>query len=176
MTQAYLTGNTILLDNANGASGTTSVTLEAGDLIGWVASTFNGTGGPLMATITNFSFQEIAILPEGPLTVTEYVPVGLANDVEYCVLTTADDDGNGQLDEVCCNYVLDVLSYPFPVESLACNDLVNVSVNEDCLVEVNADIFLEGGPYACYTVDYNVYISGIPGKSACFRCDYSGYY
>src|SRR5690606_8500655 len=34
--------------------------------------------------------------------------------------------------------------------ALACNDLVQVSLDQDCEAIINADLLLEGGPYGCY--------------------------
>src|SRR5690606_2814855 len=41
--------------------------------------------------------------------------------------------------------------------ALACNDLVQVSLDQDCEAIINADLLLEGGPYGCYD-DYLVYV------------------
>jgi len=51
-----------------------------------------------------------------------------------------------------------VNEYNGPVSTaLACNDHVNISADELCNIEIGADMFLEGGPYACYG-DYIVNI------------------
>ena len=53
---------------------------------------------------------------------------------------------------------LNVLPYGGPVlQSLTCNSKVNISADEDCAVQINSDMFLEGGPYGCYD-DYEVYL------------------
>jgi len=53
---------------------------------------------------------------------------------------------------------INVLGYDGPVSTaLACNDHVNISADELCNITINADAFLEGGPYACYD-DYMVNI------------------
>src|SRR5690606_5051528 len=39
----------------------------------------------------------------------------------------------------------------------ACNDLVQVSLDENCEARICADVILEGGPYGCYD-DYLVYV------------------
>jgi len=44
------------------------------------------------------------------------------------------------------------------VTSLACNDQVNISIDENCEFFIGADLFLEGGPYSCYDDCYEVYI------------------
>jgi hypothetical protein len=54
-----------------------------------------------------------------------------------------------------CSFDIAVLNFPNPVQSLACNDLVNISVDANCEAVINADMILEGGPYSCYD-DYTV--------------------
>jgi hypothetical protein len=56
-----------------------------------------------------------------------------------------------------CELTLTVQGFTNPVGSLTCNDHVNVSVGPDCRVTLNADMFLEGGNYACYW-DYQINI------------------
>jgi len=57
-----------------------------------------------------------------------------------------------------CEFEICITEYSGPVsEALACNDHVNISLDENCEVLLGADFFLEGGPYACYD-DYEVSI------------------
>ena len=56
-----------------------------------------------------------------------------------------------------CEFTINIEGFSNPVGSLACNDHVNVSIDENCLVTLSADMFLEGGPYACYW-DYQINI------------------
>ncbi|MFT6333642.1 MAG: hypothetical protein ACJATI_000370 [Halioglobus sp.] len=55
-----------------------------------------------------------------------------------------------------------VLPYTGPVSNaLACNDHVNISVDETCSITMSADMFLEGGPYGCYDdFEVNIWING----------------
>jgi hypothetical protein len=62
-------------------------------------------------------------------------------------------DGSGNT--ATCSFDIEVRDYPNPTNSLACNDHVNISVDENCEAVVNADMILEGGPYSCYD-DYRV--------------------
>ncbi|NBC03015.1 MAG: hypothetical protein GVY20_04835, partial [Bacteroidetes bacterium] len=50
-----------------------------------------------------------------------------------------------------CTKNITVAEFPNPSPSLACNDQVFVSVDENCEAVINADMILEGGPYGCYT-------------------------
>ncbi len=65
-----------------------------------------------------------------------------------------------------CGWCITVNEFPEDqqVTSLACNDLVHVSLDEGCDAVIGADMFLEGGPYGCYDTDYAVYISGYSGN------------
>lgn len=56
---------------------------------------------------------------------------------------------DGEVLASCCFDVV-VQEYPNPIASLACNDLVNISVDTNCTATITADMILEGGPYGCY--------------------------
>ena len=49
-----------------------------------------------------------------------------------------------------CCFDVNVREYPNPIASMACNDLVNISVDTNCTATITADMILEGGPYGCY--------------------------
>jgi subtilisin-like proprotein convertase family protein len=54
-----------------------------------------------------------------------------------------------------CSFTVTVLEFPNPTATLTCNDLVNISLDEDCVTAIGADQVLEGGLYGCYD-DYIV--------------------
>ncbi|MCF8239320.1 MAG: HYR domain-containing protein [Saprospiraceae bacterium] len=64
-----------------------------------------------------------------------------------------DNSGNAG---TCC-FTIEVLEYPNPNKTMVCNDLVQISLDEDCISTIGADLILEGGPYGCYD-DYQVMI------------------
>ena len=66
-------------------------------------------------------------------------------------------DVAGNIGTCCFNVIVN--EYPTPTTTLACNDNVQVSVNENCVAYVSTDMILEGGPYGCYD-DYIVSIEG----------------
>ncbi len=86
----------------------------------------------------------------GPLSGTELCKDDSPWTVSYEVSDVA---GNVST----CSFDIQVLEYPDPVTSLACNDLVQISLDEDCITTIGADDILEGGPYGCYD-DYIVSI------------------
>src|SRR6056297_577991 len=57
-----------------------------------------------------------------------------------------------------CSWCVTVENFANPSQSLACNDHVNVSVDDNCEAIINADMILEGGPYSCYR-DYIVQLA-----------------
>ncbi|HQW02139.1 MAG TPA: HYR domain-containing protein, partial [Saprospiraceae bacterium] len=64
--------------------------------------------------------------------------------VTNCFIVT-DNAGNTG---TCC-FDITVSEFPTPTTTLACNDNVQVSVNENCEAFVTTDMILEGGPYGC---------------------------
>ncbi|MCZ2102250.1 MAG: GEVED domain-containing protein, partial [Chitinophagales bacterium] len=56
-----------------------------------------------------------------------------------------------------CCFDITVNKYPNPSKTLVCNDYLYISADENCEVSLNADMFLEGGPYGCYD-DYIIMI------------------
>ena len=54
-----------------------------------------------------------------------------------------------------CTFTVTVLEFPNPVQTLACNDLVQISLDMFGFAVIGADDILEGGPYGCYD-DYTV--------------------
>ncbi|MBK7220152.1 MAG: T9SS type A sorting domain-containing protein [Saprospiraceae bacterium] len=97
----------------------------------------NQTGGPLPGTFVHKD--------DSPVTVTFEV---------------FDYYGNGPVN---CSYQVFILEYPYPTTALACNNRINLSLDENCSAIVGADMVLEGGPYGCYD-DYVVTIAGITGN------------
>jgi HYR domain/Cohesin domain len=63
-----------------------------------------------------------------------------------------------------CSFDVIILEYPNPTGILACNDEVQVSLDQDGFALVGADDVLEGGPYGCYD-DYIVEIFNGEGAS-----------
>ncbi len=111
-----------------------------------------------------FSFTGEVVPPEPPMMpgLNEFasgdaLPIG-----EHCFSFTAVDFAGN---ESSCEWCVTVNEFPEDqiVTSLACNDLVNVSLNEDCEAFISADMFLEGGPYGCYFNCYEVFIEGVAG-------------
>ncbi|TNE52304.1 MAG: HYR domain-containing protein, partial [Bacteroidetes bacterium] len=82
---------------------------------------------------------------------------GLAPGAEYPIGTTINvwqtEDLAGNT--TTCSFSVTVNPYLNAIHSLVCNDLVQVSVDENCTAVIGADQVLEGGPYACYD-DYIV--------------------
>ena len=58
-----------------------------------------------------------------------------------------------------CEFEVLVEEYATPITALACNDHIQISLDENCQAVVTADMILEGGPYGCYD-DYIITIQG----------------
>jgi len=56
-----------------------------------------------------------------------------------------------------CEFDVCVNEYANPTNALACNDLVQISLDDSCWATINPDMVLEGGPYRCYN-NYTVEI------------------
>ncbi|MBT8231221.1 MAG: HYR domain-containing protein, partial [Bacteroidia bacterium] len=70
------------------------------------------------------------------------LPIGI-NEI---TLSVTDETGN----VTSCTFTIEVREYPDPSTSLACNDVINLSLGSDCAAQVTPDMLLEGGPYGCY--------------------------
>lgn len=63
-----------------------------------------------------------------------------------------------------CAFNVNVLEFDNITGAIACNDLVNVSLDGDCEAIVTPDMLLEGNEYGCYD-DYTVQITAINGTN-----------
>ncbi|TVR88905.1 MAG: hypothetical protein EA411_03580, partial [Saprospirales bacterium] len=84
----------------------------------------------------------------GDVVQTDGLPSGSTFEVGTVTNCFETEDGAGNLSTCCFNVTIN--DFPNPITSLACNDHVNISVDDNCSVNLNADMFLEGGPYKCY--------------------------
>ncbi len=64
-----------------------------------------------------------------------------------------------QIQSATCCFNVTVNEYPTPTTTLACNDNIQVSVDDNCEAFIETDMILEGGPYGCYN-DYIVSVQG----------------
>jgi subtilisin-like proprotein convertase family protein len=71
-----------------------------------------------------------------------------------------------------CDFCITVNGVPESqiVNSLTCNNSVNLSLDENCQAFISADMFLEGGPYGCYFDCYEVYITDEFGNNVVSGC------
>ncbi len=160
-------------DNPGGPGATTTcVSGAAGDVVAvvvWSDYFNNGStfgAGALTAVVNNFVYTPSFTVPEGLFNYQTILPIGEDQTVavEFCLA-----DGMNTI--VSCPVEIDVFGYTGPTATaLACNDDVNISVDENCEVLIGADIFLEGGPYDCYDT-YCVYIRPFGGDD---RLDLEG--
>ncbi|MFN8319375.1 MAG: dockerin type I domain-containing protein [Saprospiraceae bacterium] len=140
--------------NGNGGNQTYSdanITLNAG-------ATNNS---PWTAVFTPRVFNGAVVYQAGSTVAPVMQTAGLPSGAEFVIGTTTNSfkltDVAGNM--ATCSFNITVQEYPFATTALACNDLVNISLGDDCQVVVNADMVLEGGPYGCYD-EYIVNVTG----------------
>ncbi|MDX1684040.1 MAG: cohesin domain-containing protein [Saprospiraceae bacterium] len=106
----------------------------------------------MLCYVQGFTEQEIEIIGPRPW---EYVPIG---DTSVCMFTVFPSG-----DSVICKFDVTVDEYPNPITALACNDDIQLSLDETCMATVGADMVLEGGPHGCYD-DYIVTVEDDRGN------------
>ncbi|MFZ2898315.1 MAG: HYR domain-containing protein, partial [Saprospiraceae bacterium] len=107
---------------------------------------FHPNGNIFQDEIPLTNNSQIDPLTGEPYDCGDEFPIGT-----YGMSYTATDAAGNTAD---CNFQIIVNEFPNPTNTLACNDNVQISLDEDGCVEVLADMILEGGPYGCY--DYYI--------------------
>ena len=116
-------------------------------------SLFPGYGAliTLNATLEAFDVEQT---DNTGFAINENFPPGVYN------LTFDISDASGNV--TACAFTVEVIAFQSSTGSIACNDAVNISLDDQCSVTVTADMILEGGDYACYD-DYIVSITTTNG-------------
>ena len=160
---ANLVNNTVPISSTIG-SGNTCVSGVAGEPLAVIvydeffAAFSFGPDGFLTAEVSNFQFATTAILPAGPVNFQTELCIG-----EDQIVEIAYDLADGTT--ISCEVEIDVFAFSGDISTaLACNDDINVSVDENCNITIGADMFLEGGPYSCFD-DYIVRIRPFGGAA-----------
>ena len=86
----------------------------------------------------------------GPLQSGDVFPIG-SYPYSYMASDVSGNTSN-------CDFTIVVAEYPNPTGTLVCNDLITVSVDQNGIATIVADMLLEGGPYGCYD-DYLIDIT-----------------
>ena len=103
------------------------------------------------------------IIVDGPRP-WEYMPIGMDTVCLTAIFSTGDT--------ITCKFSILVEEFPNNITALACNDLIQLSLDETCMATVGADMILEGGPYGCYD-DYIVILTDNVGNIVDFDNDTS---
>lgn len=82
----------------------------------------------------------------------------------YGTYTLSFDATDGNNNTASCSFNVTVNEYANPSATLACNDNLQVSLDQNGEGYIDADMILEGGPYGCYD-DYIVEIFGNDGTN-----------
>ena len=88
------------------------------------------------------------------LTAGDDFPIGVTEQIYMAT--------NEYGDTVSCSFTITVIEFDDPNKTLVCNANLNVSVDENCMVFIDASMILEGNNYGCYD-DYIIEIFTIPG-------------
>ncbi|MEM1321402.1 MAG: cohesin domain-containing protein [Bacteroidota bacterium] len=126
-----------------------SITLDPGDC----EFIFNFTITATDATDPNPTIVQLAGPPSG-------TPLQHNTTTDYQFQAT-DFDGNSSI----CSFSITVNEFPVSSGSLGCNNgTVQVSLDENCMAVVSADMILEGNSYGCYD-NYTVTITDLSGNN-----------
>ena len=147
-------GSTVLMHVETSASYSIGNQAGAGNQT-WLGSTPCGIPPDNPQQFISIGFaQEAAMVLYGQVVVPAVAvqTAGLPSGSEFpigsttnCFIAT-DIAGNTS---TCC-FTVTVNEYPNAIQSLICNDQVQISLDPTCQAIVNADQILEGGPYGCY--------------------------
>ncbi|MDQ3142182.1 MAG: HYR domain-containing protein [Bacteroidota bacterium] len=105
-----------------------------------MCATFGVQGNFLYASPNNLiPLIQTCGAPYGPGC---FFPIGCTR---LCYMAT---DAAGNV--ATCEFQVCVNAYPFSITELACNDDIQISLDDSCFATITADMVLEGGPYRCY--------------------------
>jgi hypothetical protein len=133
--------------------------VTAGQYLIFVVNSLDCSEGSMHATISNFSITTPAVLGLGYSiqAIDQFAPVPgtLVGPGTYSATYTLfiNNQPTGQT----CTGTFTLNSISNVTNNLVCNDEVNISVDENCRVTLNPDMFLEGGPYGCFD-DYQIIV------------------
>ncbi len=137
-------GNGVLgIDVRNGRS-TRGNAIPFNQPISFSVRMFNGDLCYLTEPVNTIPVKQTCGLPYGPGC---YFPIGCTT---LCYEAT-DASGN----KATCTFDVCVKEFTGYTNVLACNDLIQVSLDDSCKATIYSDMILEGGPYRCYD-DYIV--------------------
>jgi len=118
-----------------------------------VENFFPGYGALITLNATQAAFS-VEQTDNTGFAINETFPPGVYN------LTFDISDASGNVSN--CAFTVEVIEFVSSTGSIACNDAVNISLDDECAVTVTADMILEGGDYGCFD-DYTVSIAGANG-------------
>lgn len=130
------------------------------DFCGFGLDTYTAAGFPNQSLVMTVNGEEDAVKLR-QIDNTGYALGGEFPIGNYTLEFEATDaSGNSSQ----CSFSVQVNGFNNPVGSITCNDVVNVSLDEDCVAIITPDQVLEGDQYACYD-DYTVDITNAQGVS-----------
>ena len=140
--------------------GETAPSYIQSDFCGYGIGTYTDAGFPNQSLVMTVNGEEDATklrqIDNSGYVLGDEFPIG-----NYTLeFEAVDASGNSSQ----CSFSVEVNGFANPVGSITCNDVVNVSLDEDCMAIVTPDQVLEGDMYACYD-EYTVDITNAQGVS-----------
>ena len=109
----------------------------------FTGATFNGRtwNGTINYQVVVGAPPIVEQIDDTGLSSGDLFPIG-----EHCLRYRATDN-YGNTSE--CEFCITVINYPNEITTLQCNNRITLSLDETCMIDLNADMILEGGPYGC---------------------------
>ncbi|MEM1323402.1 MAG: HYR domain-containing protein [Bacteroidota bacterium] len=155
-TVSYLVRDT--MDNVDSCSFTVTVVDDEAPMAICPADIIINLGPGECERIVNFALEGIDNCAVDTITASpESGSIFMRGTTTVTIVVT---DEAGLQDS--CTFDIIVNEFQPSSNSLACNDLVNVSLDVDCQAEITADLILEGNDYGCYD-DFVITVSDANG-------------
>jgi len=128
----------------------------------YIASDFCGEPEPTTLDAFNYGEYGSIMVVEGFQTSFLVLPIGntaLIGDEAPVGVTQVNYeaiDASGNTTSI--SFTVTVNGFGGAISAIACNDEVQISLDNDCMEIVTADLILEGGPYGCFD-DYTIEIT-----------------
>ena len=134
----------------------------------YAASDFCNVEEPTTLSSLGFPGYAAVMIVEGYETSWVVVPVGNSPEIGDTIYEGVNNiellavDASGNTTNI--SYQVTINGFEDYITAIACNDEVQISLDEDCIAIVTSDMILEGGPYACYD-EYSVEITDEDGNN-----------
>lgn len=134
----------------------------------YIASNYCGLPEPVTLDVFNYGAHGSIMMVEGYQSSFIVHPVGntalIGDEAPEGVTPVNYEAIDASGNSTAINFTVTVTGFGGAITAIVCNDEVQISLNEECMEIVTADLILEGGPYSCYD-EYTVEIEDDNGNS-----------